>query len=347
MPDQYLTLKDATAARGTDAAVGVVDNIINVAPELGVILGRPIAGIEFKALIRTAIPAHAAFRKINSGVALGASSYDRKRFNCFPFDMQIRIDQMLVEMQQSEGQTATDFLTSELMALSRSKALYLGKQTYLGTANDPNGFPGLLDFFNTARTQVDSRTGRKIDQYVEAGGTVAGQCQNVYFIKMGPQGVHYIFGNGQGIKSNPWFLQQVTSGDGAGNQIAFCSNMSGWIGMAMAQYHAIGMIGNVNPTATTTNGVTTYTNPFTDDQVSALYAKFPIGMAPDLCFCTKLTAASLQKSRAVTNFVDSGDRKFTSGIAPTADFPTNLPTMNNIPVVVTDSITSGNQFIPS
>ena len=347
MPDQFLTLKDATAARGTDAAVGVVDNIINVAPELGVILGRPISGIEFKALIRTAIPNNAAFRKINSGVALGASGYDRKRFNCFPVDMQFRIDEMLIEAQEGEGQTAIDFLTGEIMAASRSMALYLGKQTYLGTANDPLGFPGFLDFFNTARTQVDSRTGKKINQYVEAGGTTAGACQNVWFIKMGPQGVHYIFGKGQGIRSNAWFRQQVTSPDNAGKNVSWCSNYYGWIGSAMAQYHAIGMIGNVTTATTTANNVLSYTNPFTDGQVSQLYSLFPIDMAPDLCFCTKIAAASLQAQRAVTNFVNSGDRKFTAGIAPTADFPTNLPTMNGIPIVVTDSIQSGNQFIPS
>jgi len=347
MPDQYLTLKDATAARGTDAAVGIVDNIINNAPEMGVVLGRPIAGIEYKALIRTAIPANAGFRKVNSGVPLGASSYDRKRFNCYPFDMQFRIDQMLVEAQEAEGQTAADFMTAELMGASRAKALYLGKQFYVGTANDPLGFPGLLDFFTTSRTQADSRTGRKIDQYIEAGGTAAGQCQNVWFIKMGPQGVHLLFGKGAGIRSNPWFLQQVASPDGAGKNVSFCTNYYGWIGSSMAQYHAVGMIGNINPTPTTAAGVTSYTNPFTDDQVSALYAKFPIGMAPDLCFVTKVGAASLQKSRAVTNFVSSGDRKFTQGIAPTADFPTSLPTMNGIPIVVTDSIQNGNQFIPS
>lgn len=347
MPDQFLTLKDATAARDTDPSVGVVDNIINVAPEYGVVPGRPIQGIEFKALIRTAIPANAAFRKINSGVSLGASSYDRKRWNCFPIDLQFRIDQMLAQMQEGEGQTAIDFMTGEIMAASRSVALYLGKQFYTGTANDPLGFPGLLDFFNTARTQVDSRTGKKINQYVEAGGTAAGVCQNVWFIKVGPQGVHFIFGHGQGIRSNPWFLQQVGSPDGQGKNISWCSNYYGWIGTAMPQYHAIGMIGNVTTATTTTNNVLSYTNPFTDAQVSQLYSLFPIGMAPDYCFCTKIAAASLQAQRAVTNFVSSGDRKFTTGIAPTADFPTNLPTMNGIPIVVTDSIASGNQFIPS
>ena len=347
MADTFLTLKDLTAARGTDVAVGVVDNIINVAPELDVLLGRPINGIEFKALIRTAIVNSAAFRKVNSGVPLGASSYDRKRWNCFLFDIQLRIDQALVEAEENENLTAADFMSQEIVSSMRAKALYLGKQIYQGTLNDPLGFPGMIDFFTTARTQVDSRTGKKIDQYVEGGATTAGACQNVWFVKMGPQGYHLIYGKGSGIRANPWFLQQVVSPDNAGKQIAFCSNVYGWIGAAMPQYHAIGMIGNINPTQTVAAGAVTYANPLTDALVTALFPKFPIGLKPDLCFMTQFAAASLQNSRAVTNFVSSADRGFTKGIAPTADFPTHLPTMGNIPIVITDSIANGNQFTPS
>lgn len=348
MADTFLTLKDLTAARGTDMAVGVVDNIINVAPEMDVLLGRPIGGIEFKALIRTAIVNSASFRKVNSGVPLGASSYDRKRWNCFAFDIQMRTDQMLVEAEENENMSGPDFLSQEVVSAMRAKALYLGKQIYQGTLNDPLGFPGMIDFFTTARTQVDSRTGRKINQYIEGGGTVAGACQNVWFVKMGPQGYHLIFGKGAGIRANPIMLLQVLSPDGLGHQMAFCHNIYGWIGAAMPQYHAIGMIGNINPTQSApVNGALTYTNPLTDALVTGLFPLFPIGIKPDLCFMTQLAAASLQNSRAVTNFVDSADRGFTKGIAPTADFPTHLPTMGNIPIVITDSIANGNQFIPS
>jgi hypothetical protein len=52
----------------------------------------------------------------------------------------------------------------------------------------------------------------------------------------------------------------------------------------------------------------------------------------------------LQQQRTVTNFVN-GDRGWTKGSAPIADFPTTLPTCGNIPLIVTDSIVPGNQYV--
>lgn len=354
MANQFLTLKDITAREGTDDVVGLVENIVNVAPELDRVMGRPIPGISFRARIRTAIAGNAAFRQVNGGVNLSASSIDRKRFNCFPFDVQLRVDEALILEGEAEGDTMGQILTEEATGAMRAKALQLGKQFYQGTLNDPNGCPGLIDFLTTARTQVDSRTGLKINQTVDAGGTTAGACQVVWFIKQGPQGVHWLFGRGRGIVMNPWEPQQTAASNQNTASLAsvqfnrsWTSNLFGYIGTAMANYHAVGAIINVNPTVTITNGTLTYANSLTDQQIADLWALFPITEKPDMAFCTQLAAASLQAQRTITNMVgfSGGDRKWTGGIAPIADFPTTLPTAGNIPLVVTDSIQPGNQLV--
>ena len=343
MPNQYITLKDITAAEHCDEAVGLVDNIVNVAPELDRVLGRPISGISDQALIMTAIGSNAAFRKVGGGVQLSAPSFDRKRFNCMPWDCQMEVpEDVLIEMKGS--QTPTQIFERFATAAMRQKALRIGKQFYLGSANDPNGPMGLIDFLALQRTQVDSRTGLKIDQAIDAGGTAAGNCEIVWFIKQGPQGVHWMFGNGRGVVMNPWIRQRVASLDSTVNnplyRTAWVANTFGYIGTSMFNYHAVGCIYNVD----VTNGTTTANGLWNDNTVADLFAKWPITEKPDLAFCSQKAAAMLQKTRAVTNFVNGG-REWTKDSAPIADFPTNLPTMGGIPLIVTDSILKSNQVI--
>ena len=348
MPNQFLTLKDIVALnRLTDpASVGLVDNIVNVAPELDRILGRPIPGISYEATILTALGSNGGFRKVGSGRPFSAMSIDEKRFNCFPWDAPFSVDEALLIKKEAQGETPAEVLETFATSGARQKALDLGRQFYTGSLNDPLGPPGLLDFLYTQRTQVDSRTGLKIDQVVDVGGTTAGNCEIVWFIKQGPQGVHWLFGNGRGIIMNPWVrLPGVASPDWTAQnplyQTAWRSNMFGYIGTSMAQYHAVGAIINVD----VTNGTTTANGLWNDNAVADLFAKWPITLKPDLALCTQNAAKMLQKTRAVTNFVSSGERGWTSDSAPIGEFPTKLPTMGGIPLVVTDSITPGNQLV--
>jgi hypothetical protein len=349
--NQFLTLKDITAAEGASPVVGMVDNIVNVAPELDRVLGRPIPGISEKSLILTALGSNAAFRKIGGGVALSAPSFDRKRFGCMPWDCQMEVpEDILIEMKDS--QTPNMIFDRFSYAAMRQKALKIGKQFYLGSANDPNGPMGLIDFLALQRTQVDTRTGLKIDQVIDCGGTNAGTCETIWFIKMGPADVCWLFGNGRGIVMNPWIRQRTAGVDSTVNnptyRTAWLANTFGYIGTSFANYHAIGALINVD----TTNGTVAPVNGaggnglWNDNVVADLYAKWPITESADLVFCTKRAATMLQKTRSVTNFVTGGDgRGFTTASAPIADFPTRLPTFNNIPIVVTDSITPANQIV--
>ena len=349
MANQFLTLKDVTSLDhlADPASVGLVDNIVNVAPELERVLGRPIPGISYEDTILTAIGSNAAFRNANSGVPLSAPSIDTKRFSCMPFDCQNRVDEAILEARASQGESPAFVFETIATANARQKAIRIGRQFYQGSLNDAKGPPGLIDFLTTSRTQVDSRTGKKIDQAIDAGGSTSAACEIIWFIKQGPQGVHWLFGNGRGIYMNPWRPQQVLSPDATANtplyNLSWCSNTFGYIGTSMANYHAVGAIINVD----VTNGTTTANGLWDDKVVAKLWAKFPITEKPDLAFCTQNAAAALQQQRTVTNFVTGGNRGGTEGMAPIADFPTRLPTAGNIPLIVTDSIQLGNQLVLS
>jgi hypothetical protein len=352
MPNQFLTIKDIAALdRLTHPdSVGLVDNIVNVVPELDVVLGRPISGISYEATILTAIGSNGGFRKINSGNPFSSMSIDEKRFNCFPWDAPFSVDEALLIKKAAAGEAPAEALETFATSGARQKALDMSAQFYLGSLADPLGPPGLMDFLVTQRTQVDSRTGLKIDQVIDAGGTTAGKCEVIWFIKQGPQGVHWLFGNGRGIIMNPWVrLPGMPSPDSTPQNPRYStqwrSNMFGYIGTSMAQYHAVGAIINVDVTnGTIYNQTGTANGLWNDTAVADLFAKWPISMKPDLCLCTQNAAAMLQKARTVTNFV-SGERGWTTGSAPIANFPTHLPTMGNIPIVVTDGIKRGNQVV--
>ncbi len=341
MANQFLTLKDIAARENTSDIVGLVENIVNVAPELAVIEGRVIPGTSYMARIRTQLPGNVIFRKANSGVPLGASSYDRERFNCYFLDAQLRVDEAVIIASEAEGDSMGKVLSEEAEGVMREKAIYLGTQFYTGVANDPLGPPGLVDFLTTASTIVDSRTGVGINQVVDAGGTASSKCEAVWFVKKGPQGVNWLFGGGRGLTFNPWSPIQALSQDQAGYARVWTANASGYIGTSCANFHSLGVIQNVDASLSGGN----YVKPLTDKLIAELFALFPIGWKPDMAFATQNAIASLQASRSVTMFAN-GDAKAYANLAsqaPVAPWPTNLPTAGNIPIIPTDSILPGDQ----
>ncbi len=154
---------------------------------------------------------------------------------------------------------------------------------------------------------------------------------------------------------NPWMRQRTNGVNSTANnpnyRTAWLANTFGFIGTSFANYHAVGALLNVdvvNGTTAPTNGVGG-NGLVTDNVIADLYSLWPITEVADLAFCSKKAATMLQKTRSITNFV-TGDganegRSWTGSVAPIANFPTTLPTFNNIPLIVTDSIQPANQII--
>ena len=340
MPDQFLTLKDLAAREGTDDLVGLIEHVKIVAPEIDVVPGRVISGIHYLARVRTAIHASRAFRKVNAGVALGASSYDQKRFNCYFFDAQMQIDEAEAIAAETQGDSMGKLMTEEAGGAMRAKAIYLGAQFYTGTTNDAEGPPGLVDFLVTQGTVLDSRTGKAIDQVVTASGTAGSSItlEDCWFAHVGPQGVHFLFGGGRGLVQNPWERQYVKDSNGK-RFLAYLSNVSGYIGTSMADFHAVGVIKDID---TYTYAAGAFTYGLNDKLIAALWAKFPISLKPNVAFASQKVIATLQNSRSVTLFGNLDEGTGPGGkrgdVAVVAPWPTNLPTAGGIPIIPTDSI---------
>lgn len=312
-----LSLLDITARRGTDAAVGLVEDVVTYAPEIERVMGRPIPGTYYTARIRTQY-AKGAFRKANQGVAFGASKYEQRRFDCYYFDTQLQVDEAEVKAAEQQGDSAGSLQADEALGAVRQKAIDLGTQFYAGKDDDTDlGFPGLTTFQNPI-------------QMVDAGGSAAGKCERAWLIWMHEQGVHFLFGGNQGLDIAPWTRQQVVDpNDSTKRLFAWVSNLSGFIGLSCAHLRAVGCVVNIDNTLTGGNEA----KPLTDKLLATALASFPIGIRPNMIFMSRATRAGLQKQRTVTLFGGPGrTRPDQPNVAPT---PTEY---DGVPIIATDSI---------
>ncbi len=319
MADQLLSLLDITARRGTDQAVGLVEEVTTYAPELEKIMGRPIPGTSYNARVRSAYTTKAAFRKANQGVDIGSSTYEQKRFETFFFDAELEVDEAAARAEEQQGDSLASLQADEAIGAMRAKAILFGQQFYRGTAVDANGFPGMIDFLNTQLNTPDPRNpGNNMNQVVDAQGSGTGE--RVWFVWMHQQGVHFLFGGNQGIDIKPWNLQQVLDSSSK-KYMAWVSNLTGFIGLSCAHAAAVGCVKNI-----------TSANPWTDALSAKLLALFPVGVRPNLIFATPRARSYLQQSRTVTLFGEGGSRPNQPAIAP---IPTEY---DGIPIIPTDSI---------
>ena len=337
MANQFLSLLDITARGGTDAAVGLVEEVSTYAPELEKIMGRPIPGKSYLAKIRTALTANAAFRAVNTGTGVGASRYTQKRFDCFMFDAQLQVDEAEALASEQQGDSLAELQADEAAGAVRAKAINLGQQIW-GSApaqtSGTVGFPGATDLLTSQLNVIDTLTSAAINQSVDAGGS-SSSCERVWYVWNHLQGFHLLFGGNQGLDIEPWRKQVVTDTSNAANRyFAWVSNVKGLIGLSMAHIRAVGCIRNVD--ATFSNNA--YTKPWTDAMSARLWALFPVGLKPNLCFASRGAIASLQAARTVTIFANAGTPTArTPGVTGSiAAWPTS--DINGVPIIPTDSI---------
>jgi hypothetical protein len=315
------SLLDITARRGTDAAVGLVEEVVTYAPEIERIMGRPVPGTFYTARIRTAYPS-GAFRKVGAGVTPSGSRYEQKRFDCFFFDSQLQVDEAAARAAQQTGDSLASLQADEAGGALRDKAIQFGTQVYAGKVNDTNGgFPGLTNYLYSG-------------QAINAGGSGSLACERAWLVWMHEQGVHFIFGGDQGIDIKPWWQQRIPDpNDSTKSLTAWVSNLSGFIGLSSAHVRAVGCVYNIDNTLTSG----TEAKRLTDSLLADCIAAFPVGIKPNLIFMSRKTRAGLQKSRTVTLFGQGKTRPDVEAVAPT---PTEY---EGIPIIATDSIPLENQ----
>ncbi len=128
MANSILTLADLTKRRGNDLAVGLIEETTVIAPEIDVLMGRPISGITYSAASRT-LPT-VAFRNVNDGSDSVKSAYDQKTASCFFLDGQLQIDEAFVMAEANGGinVAVNDILMSEAQGVLRGAGITIGSQ---------------------------------------------------------------------------------------------------------------------------------------------------------------------------------------------------------------------------
>jgi hypothetical protein len=302
------TLLDLAKMNGSDAVVGLIEEVQNAAPEVKVFEARTINGTSYTTLIRTGLPT-ISFRNANGGVTASKSTFATKLVQAFIIGGRIEMDKAILAAHE-DGPEALKAI--EAAGVAEAGLQKVGSQIYYGVASDAKGFPGLQALVDSALT-------------FDATGSTANTGSSVYAVKMGPRHVQLLFGNNTTLDLSPW--RDETLEDAEGKKFpGEVSDLSGWVGLQCVNKNAVARIKNL----TAQDG-----KKLTDSMVAEMLNKFPVGTVPDYLFMNRRSALQLQTSRSTT--VSAVGEKSTSGKEVMAPMPTES---NGIPIVVTDSIVS-------
>ena len=312
MANSMLSLLDITKQNGTDMAVGLVEEIRTFAPEVEVLMGRPINGTSYHSRVRTSLPTGPAFRQANAGSDTVSSKYDIRLNECFYLDGQMQIDEAVAESSEL-GQDV--ILAQEALGVFKQKAIALGAQLYYGTSQDASGFPGFTSLWDTAMTiSVQSATA---------------STSSAWLVVNSLDGVHLIYGKNSGLNVRQWTRQQVLAGNSK-PMFAWVNNLSGWVGLSFNYSKSLCRISGLSDGAATG---------LTDKMVAKALSLFPVGTVPTHLFMNRTQRYMLQQSRAPVYAAAT-----LSNSNVTSNLPLQFPAMpvesNGIPIYVTDSITN-------
>jgi hypothetical protein len=298
-----LTLLDIAKRTGSDPVVGLIEEVLTVAPEFRTIPMRPIDGTSYRATFRTGLPG-SGFRRPNEGVTPGSSTYEQRIVPCFFLDSQLQIDEAIVSADPGH---VGDILANEAAGSVQNSFISIGKQVYDGISADAKGFAGF-------KANVDA------SMVVDAGGTGSSTHTAWAIYENDRDGVYFPIGNNGELALGEWVKQQVRdSADSAKAFMAFVNNFRGWLGLNLSTKYSIGCIKNI-----------TEAKPLNDSLGNKLVAKFPVGRKPTRWFMSRDAKFYLQSSRTAT----LGQKDSGKGDA-FAPIPTSLA---DVPIQETDSI---------
>jgi hypothetical protein len=248
-----------------------------------------------------------SFRDANEGVTMNDYVIENKLVETFIMNPNWWVD-VAVADQDKLGAGA---LLAEAAALNIQASMYhLARQFYYGTANDPKGFPGLVN---------------AVGYGVNATGTTNNTCSSVYAVKWGPQGARWIFGENGNMRVTPVAQRPITVSNVSpttGQPVVstftgYFQELFAYPGLHVGSPRSIGRIRNL--TADAGKGLT-------DALLGALLEACDQRFWPDMFLMTNRSAWQLQRSRTATSSTGA---------------PAPLPTeYAGIPIVITDSLTN-------
>src|ERR1017187_7373714 len=141
MATALVSMLDLAKRRGCDQEIGLFEDTITYAPELSVIMGRPIVGTQYKTTHRT-LPT-VSFRMPNTGTKTVKGAYRQSLKECMIIDGQIQADKAVVDAEGGgEGPQSSvgDILVDEAQGVIMAAYITVGAQLYYGNRSDSNGF---------------------------------------------------------------------------------------------------------------------------------------------------------------------------------------------------------------
>ncbi len=293
------TLLDIAKANGSDAVAGLIDETSKATPEIALGGARTIKGINYRTLVRTALPG-VSFRSANEGVTPTKGQYENRLVETYIFDPRWECDKAVADSYE-DGAAA--YIALEAEAVMAAAMQYLASQFYYGTANDAKGFPGLMAAYDPTTMEVD------------AEGSTASTGSSLWAVRFGLKDVTWVWGQDGALALSDVMTARLTDGN-AKPYTGYVQEILARPGLQVGNKRCVGRIKDL--TADSTKGLT-------DAKIAQLLAKFPVGLPPTHFFCSRRSLMQLQSSRTAT----------TATGAP-APIPSEA---FGVPIHVTDAIT--------
>jgi len=276
---EYPTLLDIAKANGTDAVVGLIDEASSAHPELTLGAARTIKGINYRTLVRTAVPRGGSFRHANEGVATQKGAYANRLVETFILNPRWNCDKAVADRYEDGAEA---YITLDAGGIMEGASQDLAQQFYYGrnaTYGNVKGFPGLVDAIAAAMVE-------------DAGGTVDSTCSSVWAVKFGPKRVQWVWGNDGAFEMDDPRVESVLDSGGINKFTAYVQELLSYPGLQIGSVDCVGRIKKL----TTESG-----KGLTDILIAKLLARFRVGVVPDVLLMSRRSHAQLQSSRTATN----------------------------------------------
>ncbi|MEO0586363.1 MAG: major capsid protein [Planctomycetota bacterium] len=307
-----LTTLDIAKMNGSDAFVGLIDETVQLAPEVMVGAARTIKGRQYKTLVRTGLPP-VSFRNANEGSPASKSNYENRLVETFILNPAVEVDKANADSHEDGPEAA---IAIEAAGVMEASMQLLSKQFYYGTSSDAKGHPGLVGSYDAANMTVD------------ATGTSADQATSAWLVKFGRGDVTWVWGeNGQMDMRDP---REVRLTDTDGNPYdGYRAPLCAYPGLQVGSKRSAVRIANL--TAQSGKGLT-------DALLNDALGKFPVGQ-PDAIFLTRQSLLQLANSRVQTT-------RNAQGTPPA--IPTEIAGIGgvNIPIYATNGISNTEAIVP-
>lgn len=264
------TLLDIAKANGSDAVVGLIEEAQGSHPEMLLMPARTIRGLNYKTLVRTAVPSGSFFRNANDGVDPVKSTYENRVVDTFIFNPRWECDKAVADGHEDGAET---YIAMEAGGIMEAAVQDLCRQLYYGGAK---GFPGLVDVVAAAMS-------------ISAGGSTA--KTSLWGLRFGVQHCSWVAGLGGEFRMEDPRVETITGQNG--------KKLTGYVQEMLARPGL--QVGSIFSASRIANLGTDSGKGLTDDLIYEMLAAWPEGTQPDVLLANSRSIEQLRKSRTATN----------------------------------------------